>query len=142
MSKAKNGDTVKVHYTGTLEDGTEFDSSRERDPLEFTIGGKQVIPGFENAVIGLEEGEKKTIKIPPAEGYGEYDEKLRFVFDKSQFPKDLELKPGLRLNMQGEGDKVAVFTVVDILGDEVILDGNHPLVGRTLVFDLELVEIV
>lgn len=142
MSKAKNGDTVKVHYTGTLEDGTEFDSSREREPLEFTIGGKQVIPGFENGVIGLEEGETITIKIPPTEGYGEYDEKLRFVFDKSQFPKDLELKPGLRLNMQGEGGKVAVFTVVDILGDEVILDGNHPLVGRTLVFDLELVKIV
>lgn len=142
MSKAKNGDTVKVHYTGTLEDGTQFDSSREREPLEFTIGGKQVIPGFENAVVGLQEGEKITIKIPPADGYGEYDEKLRFVFDKSQFPKDLDLKPGLRLNMQGEGDKVAVFTVVDILGDEVILDGNHPLVGRTLVFDLELVEIV
>ncbi|MEA1884505.1 MAG: peptidylprolyl isomerase [Thermotogota bacterium] len=142
MSKAKNGDTVKVHYTGTLEDGTEFDSSREREPLEFIIGGKQVISGFENGVIGLEEGEKTTIKIPPAEGYGEYDEKLRFVFDKSQFPKDLELKPGLRLNMQGEGDKVVVFTVVDILGEEVILDGNHPLVGRMLVFDLELVEIV
>jgi len=142
MSKAKNGDTVKVHYTGTLEDGTQFDSSLKREPLEFTIGGKQVIPGFENAVIGLEEGEKTTIKIPPAEGYGEYDEKLRFVFDKSQFPEDLELKPGLRLNMQGEGDKVAVFTVVDILDDQVILDGNHPLVGRTLVFDLELIEIV
>ncbi len=142
MSKAKSGDTVKVHYTGTLEDGTQFDSSLEREPLEFTIGGKQVIPGFENAVIGLEEGEKTTIKIPPSEGYGEYDEKLRFVFDKSQFPNDLDLKPGLRLNMQGEGDKVAVFTVVDILGDEVILDGNHPLVGRTLVFDLELVEII
>jgi len=142
MSKAKSGDTVKVHYTGTLEDGTQFDSSLEREPLEFTIGGKQVIPGFENAVIGLEEGEKTTIKIPPSEGYGEYDEKLRFVFDKSHFPNDLDLKPGLRLNMQGEGDKVAVFTVVDILGDEVILDGNHPLVGRTLVFDLELVEII
>ena len=142
MSKAKSGDTVKVHYTGTLEDGTQFDSSLEREPLEFTIGGKQVIPGFENAVIGLEEGEKTTIKIPPSEGYGEYDEKLRFVFDKSQFPNDLDLKPGLRLNMQGEGGKVAVFTVVDILGDEVILDGNHPLVGRTLVFDLELVEII
>lgn len=141
MSKAKSGDTVKVHYTGTLEDGTLFDSSRERDPLEFTIGGKQVIPGFENAVVGLEEGEKTSITIPPSEGYGEYDEKLRFVFDKSQFPSDLELKPGLRLNMQGEGDKVAVFTVVDILGDEVILDGNHPLVGRTLLFELELIEI-
>ncbi len=142
MSKAKSGDTVKVHYTGTLEDGTLFDSSREREPLEFTIGGKQVIPGFENGVVGLEEGEKTSIKIPPSEGYGEYDEKLRFIFDKSQFPNDLELKPGLRLNMQGEGDKVAVFTVVDILGDEVILDGNHPLVGRTLLFELELIEIV
>src|SRR6056297_1292593 len=142
MSKAKSGDTVKVHYTGTLEDGTLFDSSREREPLEFTIGGKQVIPGFETAVVGLEEGEKTSIKIPPSEGYGEYDEKLRFIFDKSQFPNDLELKPGLRLNMQGEGDKVAVFTVVDILGDEVILDGNHPLVGRTLLFDLELIEIL
>ena len=142
MSKAKSGDTVKVHYTGTLEDGTLFDSSREREPLEFTIGGKQVIPGFENGVVGFEEGEKTSIKIPPSEGYGEYDEKLRFIFDKSQFPNDLELKPGLRLNMQGEGDKVAVFTVVDILGDEVILDGNHPLVGRTLLFELELIEIV
>ena len=142
MSKAKSGDTVKVHYTGTLEDGTLFDSSREREPLEFTIGGKQVIPGFENGVVGLEEGEKTSIKIPPSEGYGEYDEKLRFIFDKSQFPNDLELKPGLRLNMQGEGDKVAVFTGVDILGDEVILDGNHPLVGRTLLFELELIEIV
>ena len=142
MSKAKTGDKVKVHYTGTLEDGTQFDSSREREPLEFTIGGQQVIPGFENAVIGLEEGEITSIEIPPSEGYGDYDEKLRFVFDKSQFPNDLELKPGLRLNMQGEGDKVAVFTVVDILGDEVVLDGNHPLVGRTLLFDLELVEIL
>jgi len=142
MSIAKSGDTVKVHYTGTLEDGTMFDSSLEREPLEFIIGGKQVIPGFETAVIGLEEGEKTSVKISPAEGYGEYDEKLRFVFDKSQFPENLELKPGLRLNMQGEGDKVAVFTVVDILGDEVILDGNHPLVGRTLLFDLELIEIL
>lgn len=142
MSKAKNGDTVKVHYTGALEDGTLFDSSREREPLEFTIGGKQVIPGFENAIIGLEEGGETVVKIPPEEGYGEYDEKLRFVFDKSQFPKDLELKPGLMLNMNGENGKVAVFSVVDILGDEVILDGNHPLVDKTLVFDIELVEII
>ncbi len=142
MSTAKNGDTVKVHYTGALEDGTIFDSSKEREPLEFTIGAKQVIPGFENAIIGLEEGGTTNTKIPPEEGYGEYDEKLRFIFDRSQFPEDMDLQPGLRLNMQGEGGKVAVFSVVDILGDEVVLDGNHPLVGRTLVFELELIEIV
>ncbi|HRW33556.1 MAG TPA: peptidylprolyl isomerase [Thermotogota bacterium] len=142
MSKAKMGDTVQVHYTGSLEDGTQFDTSLEREPLEFKIGGHQVIPGFENAVIGMEKGEKTTIRIPPEEGYGEYDEKLRFIFDKSQFPNDLELEPGLRLNVPGEGGKVALFTVVDILGDEVILDGNHPLVGQTLIFDLELVGIL
>jgi FKBP-type peptidyl-prolyl cis-trans isomerase 2 len=142
MAKAKIGDKVKVHYTGTLEDGRQFDSSKERDPLEFTIGGNQVIKGFENAVEGLEVGEEVTVTILPSEGYGEYDETLRRVFDLSQFPADMDLKPGMMLNAQGESGRVATFTVVDILGNEVILDGNPPLVGRDLIFTIELVGIV
>jgi peptidylprolyl isomerase len=117
MAKAKKGDTVKVHYTGKLEDGREF------------------------AVEGLEPGEEITVTIPPSEGYGDYDETLRRVFDLSQFPKDLELKPGMMLNVQGE-QGVATFTVVDILGNEVVLDGNPPLVGRDLIFTIKLVEIL
>ncbi len=142
MAKAETGNKVKVHYKGSLKDGTVFDDSREREPLEFEIGGGTVIPGFEKAVVGMEPGETKEVTVPPGEAYGDYDEKLRFVFEKSQFPDDLELKPGLRLNMKGENGKVAVFTVVDVLGDEVVLDGNHPLVGRELVFDIELMEIL
>ncbi|HOO31815.1 MAG TPA: peptidylprolyl isomerase [Thermotogota bacterium] len=141
MAKAKIGDTVKVHYTGTLEDGREFDSSRDRDPLEFTIGGNQVIKGFEKAVEGLEPGDEITVTIPPSEGYGDYDETLRRVFDISQFPKELDLKPGMMLNVQGENG-VATFTVVDILGNDVILDGNPPLVGRDLIFNIKLMEIL
>jgi len=142
MSKAKNGDTVKVHYTGKLEDGEVFDTSKDREPLEFTIGGGSVIPGFENGIIGMEIGSKKVVTIPPEDAYGKRHEELLLKVNKSEFPENITPALGMELQLRYK-DKTSVRAVVaDIKKENVTLDANHPLAEKTLIFDIELVEIV
>ncbi|NBC49146.1 MAG: peptidylprolyl isomerase [Gammaproteobacteria bacterium] len=141
MSEAKTGDTVKVHYTGTLTDGTQFDSSRGQEPLEFTLGQSQMIGGFEEAVVGMSQGENKTVTIPSTEAYGERNESMVQQVPRSAIPPEIELAPGLMLQAQGPDGETLRFTVADFDEESVTVDGNHPLAGRDLVFELELVEI-
>lgn len=141
MSIAKIGDTVKIHYTGKLEDGTIFDSSADRDPLEFKIGDGQVIKGFESGVTGMTKAEKKTINIPVDEAYGQPRKEMIVNIPKTQFPDNIKPETGLKLQMQQPGGQVIVATITDISENEVTLDANHALAGKPLIFDLELVEI-
>jgi peptidylprolyl isomerase len=140
MAQAKAGDTVRIHYTGTLDDGSVFDSSRGREPLEFTLGTQQVIPGFERAILGLAEGEGRTVTIPVAEAYGARRDELMLEVDRSQFPDHIEPKVGQQLQIDQQG-QVGVVTVTAVTDRTVTLDANHPLAGRALTFELELVEI-
>jgi peptidylprolyl isomerase len=141
MATATTGDTVKVHYTGKLEDGTVFDTSRDRDPLEFTLGQQQVIPGFENAVTGMNVGEAKTTNIPVDDAYGQRREDLLFGVSPDQFPEDMAPKVGDQLRVQLSNGQAANVVVFEIKDDAVVLDANHPLAGQNLVFDIELVEV-
>jgi len=141
MSKVKDGDTVKVHYTGKLENGDVFDSSREQEPFEFTVGNKAVIPGFEKGVLGMEVGDTKTIEIPPEEAYGEKQDELVVEVKKSEFPEDITPTIGQRLQIkQGDGNPIVV-TITDLTEDSITLDANHPLAGYTLFFDVEVIDI-
>lgn len=141
MSQAKSGDTVKIHYTGTLEDGTPFDSSEGRDPLEFTVGSGDVIPGFDNAVEGMAVGEKKSVNIEPEHAYGpRHDEMIQEV-PKSALPDDLEPVEGMALQAQGQDGQAINLTVTSVDDDSITVDANHPLAGKTLNFDIQLVEI-
>ncbi len=142
MTQAREGDTVKVHYTGRLEDGTVFDTSRERAPLEFTIGEGQVIPGFEQAVVGMEPGDTKTTTVPPEQAYGPRREDMTLEVDRSQFPEDLEPRPGQHLQIRQPDGRAIIVTVSDISESTVTLDANHPLAGHPLTFDIQLVDIV
>ena len=142
MVQAKNGDTVRVHYTGKLEDGTVFDSSTDRDPLEFTIGAGQIIPGFEEAVIGMNPGESKTTTISPDKAYGPHREDMVMVIDRNEFPERLELEVDQQLQIPVEDDRTIAVTVTHLSELSVTLDANHPLAGEDLTFDIELVEIV
>lgn len=141
MAQAKNGDTVKVHYTGKLDDGTVFDSSLERDPLEFILGSGMVIPGFENAVEGMSVGESKEVTIPSAEAYGDYRDDMRIEVQRDQIPENIKPELGQLLQLRTEDGGATVVTVTSITDDTVTLDANHPLAGRDLIFDLKLVEI-
>ena len=137
----ENGQKVKIHYTGTLDDGTQFDSSAGRDPLEFEMGAGMVIPGFETGVADMAEGEKKSIHIPAAEAYGEVREDLIMNFEKAQLPEDLKPEVGMMLQMQGpEGQPVPV-TVKAIEEEHITIDANHQLAGQNLNFELELVSV-
>ena len=141
MSKVKDGDTVKVHYTGKLENGDVFDSSREQEPFEFKVGNKAVIPGFEKGVLGMEVGDSKTIEIPPEEAYGEKQDELVVEVKKSEFPEDITPTIGQRLQIkQGDGNPIVV-TITDLTEDSITLDANHPLAGFTLFFDVEVIDI-
>ena len=142
MSAAKAGDTVRIHYTGTLEDGTQFDSSAGRDPLEFSLGSGQVIPGFDNAVDGMSTGEKKSVTIPAEDAYGERQDALVHEVPRSQLPEDIEPEQGMQLQAQHENGQVMRFVVLSVEEETITLDGNHPLAGKALNFDIELVEIV
>ena len=142
MTQAKSGDTVKVHYTGTLNNGQVFDSSKSRDPLQFTLGTGMVIPGFDAAVTGLSPGETVTATIPNAEAYGPYQKEMVAEIEKQNIPADFELEVGQRLEMQVPSGEAMSVTITDIKGEMVTLDGNHPLAGQDLTFELELVEIV
>lgn len=140
MMQVTSGNTVKVHYTGRLEDGSEFDSSVDRDPLELVIGDGTVIEGFEAAVIGMTVGERKTVVIPPDKGYGVRHKEMVQKIDRSTIPKELELEQGAKLQAEGE-DTSLVLTVIEIKEKTVTLDANHPLAGRDLTFEIELISI-
>ncbi|MGB3587504.1 MAG: peptidylprolyl isomerase [Tunicatimonas sp.] len=141
MTSAKVGDTVQVHYTGTLPDGSEFDSSRKRnEPLQFTLGKGQMIAGFEKAVNGMSVGDSKQVNIPSEEAYGEVKKEMIMEVSKNDFPPDITPAVGQQLAVNAQGQQVPV-TITDIKNDKVVLDANHPLAGKDLIFDIELVEI-
>lgn len=142
MAQAKEGDTVQVHYTGKLGDGTVFDTSDEQTPLEFTIGGGQIIPGFERAVVGMEPGETKTATIPPEEAYGLHREEMTITVEKEQFPDDINPEPGQQLQVQQPDGRMALVVISDVSESTVTLDANHPLAGHPLTFDIQLVDLV
>jgi FKBP-type peptidyl-prolyl cis-trans isomerase 2 len=142
MAKAKTGDTVKVHYTGKLNNGDVFDSSVNADPLQFTIGAKQMIPAFEEAMVDMEVGEKKTIEISAEGAYGQRREDLTQTVERNMLPAEIELKEGLRLTAQDPNGQPFIVTIAKFDDESVTLDGNHPLAGEDLTFDVELVEIV
>lgn len=141
VARVKNGDVVSVHYTGKLDDGTEFDSSIGGEPLQFTVGAGQMIPGFEQAVIGMKLGESRTVTIPVAEAYGPYQAELVFVIDRAEFPADLEPQVGQRLPVSLTDGGQAVVSVTEVSESTVTLDANHPLAGKDLTFEIRLVEI-
>lgn len=142
MQKVKSGDKVKVHYHGRLEDGTTFDSSAGREPLEFEVGSGLVIKGFDDGVMGMGVGEKRTINIPVDEAYGPKDPERMVEFPKANFPPDMKPEVGMRLNMTGGHGEVIPVVIAEVGEDTVLLDANHPLAGEPLIFDIELVEIV
>nr|MBF0223429.1 peptidylprolyl isomerase [Desulfobulbaceae bacterium] len=141
MAAAQHGDTVKIHYTGTLDDGTVFDSSEGRDPLEFTLGGGQVIPGFDEGVTGMRIGESKTVHIEPEKAYGVRNEEMVMSVPIDQVPPDLNPEIGQKLQMGGPEGQLIVVEVVEVTKKSVTLDANPPLAGKALNFDIELVAI-
>lgn len=142
MQQVKNGDTVKVHYHGKLNDGSTFDSSQGREPLEFEVGSGMVIQGFDNGVTGMAVGEKKTINIPADEAYGQKEDDRIMDFPLDRFPPDMKPEVGMELNMSnGQGQNIPVV-ITEVNENSVTLDANHPLAGKELIFDLELVDIV
>ncbi len=142
MTQAKSGDTVRIHYTGTLDDGTQFDSSAGRDPLEFALGAGQVIPGFDNAVDGMAVGEKKTVTLPAEEAYGERHEQLVQEVSRSALPDEIEPAVGMQLQSQSPEGQVMMLVVTGVGEESITVDANHPLAGQALTFAIELVEIV
>jgi peptidylprolyl isomerase len=142
MAQARNGDTVKIHYTGKLEDGTVFDTSINRDPLQFTVGEGQIIPGVEESVEGMSLGESKTIEVPADKAYGPHYEEMVLVVDRNEFPGHLKPEVGQRLEIRPTDDQTIPVLVTDVSASSVTLDANHPLAGEDLTFDILLVEIV
>jgi FKBP-type peptidyl-prolyl cis-trans isomerases 2 len=142
MQQVKNGDVVKVHYTGKLTNGEQFDSSEGREPLEFTVGGGQMIKGFDDAMPGMSIGQKKTINILPGDAYGERDKDAIIEFPKANIPKEMQLEEGMQLQLRNESGQPFPVTVSQIKDDVVVLDANHALAGEELIFDIELVEIL
>lgn len=141
LKMVKQGDTVLVHYKGTLTDGTIFDSSEGREPLQFEAGSGMVIPGFDNGVLGMQIGEKKSIHIPVEEAYGPVQEDMLFTFNRLDIPADIPLEVGGTLNMHN-GQQAIPVIVREITATKVLLDANHPLAGQDLIFDIELVQIL
>ena len=142
MQQVKDGDKVKVHYNGKLRNGETFDSSEGREPLEFTVGGGQVIKGFDEGVKGMQVGDKRTVEIEVQDAYGEKNEDMIIEFPKAQFPPDMNPEAGMQLMMNnGQGQSFPVV-IKEIREETVLLDANHPLAGQDLIFDIELVEIV
>lgn len=142
MESVKNGDKVKVHYHGRLTNGETFDSSAGREPLEFTVGAGQMIKGFDNGVLGMKSGEKKTVEIPSADAYGTRDERMIIRFSNDQLPEGMEPQVGDELMLSDSTGQSFPVVVAGIEDEAVILDANHRLAGEDLVFDIELVEIV
>tara|TARA_R110000868_G_scaffold161551_3_gene392095 strand:+ start:11284 stop:11712 length:429 start_codon:yes stop_codon:yes gene_type:complete len=141
VAAVANGNTVQIHYTGTLSDGDVFDSSEGRSPLEFTVGSGQVIPGFDTGVMGMNVGEKKTFTIPCAEAYGVSDPRMVQDVPRSEMPADMQIEVGMRLSASGPDGRELQLVVVDVSDDVVRLDANHPLAGEDLTFAIEVVAI-
>lgn len=141
MKQVKEGDLVKVHYTGKMVNGEQFDSSVGREPLEFTVGAGQMIKGFDDAMPGMSLGEKKTINIAPEDGYGHRSEEAIIEFPKENVPADMVLEPGMQLTLTNQNGQPMPVTVVEVKDDIIIFDANHFLAGQELIFDIELVEI-
>lgn len=141
MSTAKTGDTVKVHYTGKLEDGEIFDSSEGRQPLEFEIGSGRLIKGFEQGVIGMEIGDTRQLTIAPNEGYGDKRQDLLVRVEREKIPANVTVGVGQHLKIPQPNGQAVNVIVQEVTDDTVLLDANHPLAGKTLVFDVEMVEI-
>lgn len=141
MAQANQGDTVKVHYTGRLDDGTVFDTSSGREPLEFTIGTGQIIAGFEEAVVGMNTGESKTTMIPADAAYGPHRDELVLEVDRNQFPPHLDPQVDQQLQIRQGDNQTIIVTVTDVSDASVTLDANHPLAGKDLTFDIELVAV-
>jgi peptidylprolyl isomerase len=141
MKQVKEGDVVKVHYTGKLVNGEQFDSSVGREPLEFTVGAGQMIKGFDDAMPGMNLGEKKTINIAPEDAYGPRSEEAIIEFPKENVPADMVLEPGMPLTLANQDGQPVPVIVVEVKDDVIILDANHFLAGQELIFDIELVEI-
>jgi peptidylprolyl isomerase len=140
MTAAKAGDTVSVHYTGRLENGTVFDSSSGRDPLQFRLGTGEVIAGFDEAVLGMTPGEERSVTIPADQAYGQHRDELLMVVSRSELPPEIQADIGQQLQLSQDGESFVV-TITDVTEDDVVLDGNHPLAGEDLTFDLQLVDI-
>ena len=141
MTQAKAGDTVQIHYTGTLQDWVTFDSSAGRDPLEFVIGSGQIIPGLDAAIPCMTVGEKKTVQVPCEEAYGAHNPEAQQAVPRDNIPADIPLDPGTQLHMQTPQGQVVPVTVAEVTETEVILDANHPLAGKDLTFAVEVVAI-
>lgn len=140
--QVKTGDVVRVHYTGTLVDGSQFDSSVGRNPLEFTVGAGQMIAGFDAGVLGMAVGEKKTLQIDPDHGYGQSNPEAIIEFPRTNVPEGMEIEVGMQLNLQNEYGQPVPVVIMEITDDVVIMDANHSLAGKDLIFEVELVEIV
>ncbi len=141
MAQAKTGDTVKVDFTGKLEDGQVFGSTEGKDPLEFKIGEGKIIPGIENEIQGMNEGDKKTVNVSPDKAYGPYRDELIEEVEKEKFPTDVDPEVGQAFEIPQPQGQPMIVRVTDIKDDKITLDGNHPLAGKDLVFELELLEI-
>jgi peptidylprolyl isomerase len=143
MAQAKQGDTVKVHYHGTLEDGTVFSSTYdEKEPFEFTIGQESVLPKFEMALIGMNEGDTTTISLPPEDAYGQHRREFVFEMDRGQAPPQLKLELGQKLQVRPNQGKTVIETISRVTEQSVFLDANDPLAGKTLTFKIELIQVL
>ena len=142
MATIKEGDTVKVHYTGTIADGTVFDSSREREPLEVTLGEGKLIPGFEKAVVGMNVGDTSKVTIPSEEAYGEKREDMVIDVDRGQIPPDIKPEVGQQLQIQQKDGGAIPVVITEVTDETVQLDANHPLAGQELTFEIEVLEVV
>lgn len=141
MQQIKSGDKVKVHYHGKLTNGETFDTSDGRDPLEFTVGAGQVIKGFDDALMDMTVGEKKTVQIPVAEAYGERKDDMIVEYPRQEFPEEMKPEVGMQLNMSDNQGNNFPVVITEVKDEVVILDANHPLAGQDLIFDLEVVSI-
>jgi FKBP-type peptidyl-prolyl cis-trans isomerase 2 len=141
MQQVKSGDTVKVHYHGKLTDGTTFDSSEGRDPLEFVVGSGMMIKGFDSGVLGMAVGDKKTLEIPALDAYGPEDPQMIMDFPANQFPDNIKPEVGMQISLSNSAGQRFPAVITEIQGDNVVLDANHPLAGEDLIFDVELIEI-
>ena len=142
MAQVKHGDTVKIHYTGKFEDGRVFDTSVGREPLEFTVGANQVIPGFEKGIVGMNQDESRTITIPPDEAYRPHHREMVLDIPRNEFPPNIQPEVGQQLELQQPNGQAVIVMVVEVSESCVTLDGNHPLAGKDLIFDIQLIEII
>jgi len=141
MQNAKKGDTVRVHYTGTLDDGQQFDSSKNREPLEFTLGAGMVVPGFDAGVDGMKVGETKKIHIEAKDAYGEKRDDMMMEVEKTQLPDSIKPEVGMKLQAPMKNGQIAILTIIEVGEEKIKLDANHELAGKNLNFEIELVEI-